>query len=91
MVTAGVPAGRIYRAPDMLADPHFAARQALTELDHPKWGRLVMQSPHPKLSRTPGSVRRMAPQTIGQDNAEVFRALGLGEAEIVALAKAGIV
>ncbi|QUD89331.1 CaiB/BaiF CoA transferase family protein [Phenylobacterium montanum] len=91
MVEAGVPAGRIYRAPDMLADPHFAARKALTELTHPRWGRFVMQSPHPKLSQTPGSVRRVAPQAIGQDNAEVYQALGLPESEIEALAKTGVI
>jgi Predicted acyl-CoA transferases/carnitine dehydratase len=33
----GVPAGRIYRARDMLSDPHFAAREAIVRLVHPDW------------------------------------------------------
>jgi formyl-CoA transferase len=91
MIEAGVPAGRIYRAPEMLADPHFQAREALIEVDHPRWGRLPMQNAFPKLSRTPGSVRRIASQAVGQDNAEVFAGLGVGAAELAALEKAGIV
>ena len=91
MVEAGVPAGRIYRAPEMLADPHFKARESLVEVDHPRWGRLPMQNAFPKLSRTPGSVRRTAPQSVGQDNAEVFAGLGLGTAELAALAEAGVI
>ena len=91
MADAGVPAGRIYRAPDMLADPHFAAREALIELDHPRWGKLPMQNAFPKLSLTPGSVRRPAAQSIGQDNAEVFGEIGIGAEELAALGKAGVV
>jgi formyl-CoA transferase len=91
MIGAGVPAGRIYRAPEMLADPHFKARQSLIEVDHPRWGRMPMQNAFPKLSRTPGSVRSLAPQAIGQDNAAVFAEVGVGTDELAALAEAGIV
>src|SRR3546814_6520846 len=33
MIEAGVPAGRVYDAEDMLADPHFAAREALVTVE----------------------------------------------------------
>jgi formyl-CoA transferase len=85
MVGAGVPAGRIFRAPEMLADPHFAAREALVEVEHPRWGRLAMQNAFPKLSETPPSVRTLAPEVVGQHNAEVYGALGLSIEEIEAL------
>jgi formyl-CoA transferase len=91
MIEAGVPAGRVYRAPEMMADPHFKARESLIEVDHPRWGRMPMQNAFPKLSRTPGSVRRMAPQTIGQDNAAVFAEIGLQPDELAALATARII
>jgi crotonobetainyl-CoA:carnitine CoA-transferase CaiB-like acyl-CoA transferase len=91
MIEAAVPAGKIYRAPEMLADPHFKARESLIEVDHPRWGRLPMQNAFPKLSRTPGSVRRTAPQTVGQDNAEVFAELGVDATELAALAEAGVI
>ena len=35
----GVPAGRIFRARDMFADPHFAAREAIVRVPHPDFGR----------------------------------------------------
>ena len=67
----GVPAGLIYRAPEMLDDPHFAARQAIVAVPHPDFGELRMQNVAPKLSETPGSVRAPSP-ALGQHNDEVF-------------------
>jgi formyl-CoA transferase len=92
MIEAGVPAGKIYRAPEMLDDPHFKAREAIVEIEHPRWGRLPMQNVVPKLSRTPGAVRRAASQSIGQDNAEVYaERLGLGAEELADLARRGVI
>jgi formyl-CoA transferase len=91
MIEAAVPAGKIYRAPEMLSDPHFKARESLIELDHPRWGPLPMQNAFPKLSRTPGSVRRPASQTIGADNAEVLARIGVDAAELQRLKDTGIV
>jgi formyl-CoA transferase len=70
----GVPAGLIYRAPEMLADPHFAARQAIVAVPHPDFGELKMQNVAPKLSETPGSIRSPSP-SLGQHNEEVYRGL----------------
>ena len=70
----GVPAGLIYRAPDMLQDPHFAARDAIVTVRHPHYGDLKMQNVAPKLSESPGSIRSVAP-ALGQHNAEVYSGL----------------
>ena len=67
----GVPAGQIYRAPEMLDDPHFKAREAIITVDHPQFGRLRMQNVAPKLSETPGTVRASSPG-LGQHNEEVY-------------------
>jgi formyl-CoA transferase len=67
----GVPAGLIYRAPDMLADPQFAARQSIVTVKHPHYGDLKMQNVAPKLSETPGAIRSVAPG-LGQHNDEVY-------------------
>ncbi|WP_285017559.1 CaiB/BaiF CoA-transferase family protein [Novosphingobium sp. fls2-241-R2A-195] len=89
MIEFSIPAGKIYRAPEMLSDPHFAAREALIDVEHPQWGSFKMQNAFPKLSATPSSVRRRAPLEIGQDNAEIYGdLLGMSEDEIAAL-KAG--
>ncbi len=92
MIEHSVPAGRIYTGREMLADPHFAAREALVAIEHPEIGPIRMQAPMPKLSETPSSVRRPAPPTPGQDNAEVYgERLGIGAAELAALAAAGVI
>ena len=92
MVAAGVPAGCLYRPQDMLDDPHFKAREAIIGVPHPRWGEVKMQNVFPKLSATPGSVRRRAPETIGQDNADVYgEMLGLDEAALAELQARGII
>lgn len=73
MIEAGVPAGRVYDAEDMMADPHFAARDALVKVDDAEFGEVTMQGVFPKLSDTPGSIRRPAPLAVGQDTADVLR------------------
>lgn len=59
----GVPAGRIYTAKDMFADPHFAAREAIVRVPHPDFGEVAMQNVAPKLSSTPGRVRTAGPRS----------------------------
>jgi formyl-CoA transferase len=69
-----VPAGQIYRAPDMLADPHFKARNAIVSVPHPDFGELRMQNVAPRLSESPASIRTPSP-AVGEHNEDVF--LGL--------------
>ena len=73
MIAAGVPAGRVFDAEDMLADPHFAARDALVTVPDAEWGEIRMQGVFPKLSATPGSIRRPAPLGVGQDTDDVLK------------------
>jgi formyl-CoA transferase len=87
----GIPAGRIYRAPDMLADPHFAARQAILRVLDPDLGELAMQNVAPRLSDTPGEVRHVAP-ALGEHTAEVLSgALGATAEQIAGWEAAGVV
>ena len=92
MIAHGVPAGRVYTPADMLSDPHFAARGAIADVPHPRWTNLKMQTPFPKLSKTPASIRSIAPQIVGQDNAAVYgRVLGIDDAALARLAADGVV
>ncbi len=78
MSESGVPAGLIYRAPEMLEDPHFKARDAIVTVPHPDFGTLRMQNVAPKLSETPGSIRTPSP-ALGEHNEEVYlKLLGMG-------------
>lgn len=91
MVKAAVPAGKIYRAPEMLADPHFAAREAIIDVEHPKWKSLKMQNVFPKLSRTPGKIRWAGPE-YGAHSDEVYRdLLGMSEEEIADKKARGVI
>jgi formyl-CoA transferase len=72
MIEASVPAGRIYDAEEMMADPHFAAREALVTVPDAEFGTVTMQGVFPKLSATPGSIRRPAPVAVGQDTEAVL-------------------
>ncbi|MEO0329967.1 MAG: CoA transferase [Pseudomonadota bacterium] len=74
MVEHGVPCGKVYRAPEMLDDPHFEAREAIVDVDHPKWDTLKMQNVFPKLSATPGRVRWIGPE-LGEHTQEVYQSL----------------
>jgi len=87
----GVPAGLIYRAPEMLDDPHFKARDAIVTVPHPDFGELRMQNVAPKLSETPGTIRSPSP-AMGQHNDEVYLGLlGLGEQRYAELKAARVV
>jgi crotonobetainyl-CoA:carnitine CoA-transferase CaiB-like acyl-CoA transferase len=91
METHGVPAGKIYKAPDMLADPHFAAREALVKVAHPDFANLVMQNVFPKLSATPGKVNWPG-QPMGAHNHEIYNELlGLSDDDIRGLAQEGVI
>lgn len=80
-----IPAGRIYRAPEMLADPHFAARETIVRLAHPEFGEIAMHNTFPRLSETPGKVAAPGP-ALGAHNQEILDGLlGLAAAELDAL------
>lgn len=87
----GIPSGKIYRAPEMLADPHFQARDAIVTTSHPRFGELRMQNVAPKLSATPGGVRAPAPD-LGQHNEEIYKGLmGFSDQKMAELKAAGII
>ena len=72
-----VPNGQMYRAPEMLADDHFAAREAIVWVDTADFGAVPMQNVVPKMSNTPGSINWSGP-ALGEHNDEVFgQILGL--------------
>ena len=87
----GVPAGQIYRAPEMLEDPQFAAREAIVQVLHPQFGKLRMQNVVPKLSATPGGVRTPSP-SLGEHNEAVYLGLlGIDRGRYAALRAARVI
>ena len=92
MIKHSIPAGRVYRAPDMLEDPHFKAREAIVEVETTRYGKLKMQNAFPKFSKTPSSIRSPAPAVPGQDNAEIYGEIfGWNAAEMAVKVEQGII
>ena len=87
---ASVPAGRIYTVADIATDPHYQAREMILKTVMADGSALALPGIVPKLSRTPGSHRRNAPE-IGQDTDAVLQDIGLTPAQIQALKDKGIV
>ncbi len=78
MIEAGVPAGPIYDAPAIAADPHYHARGMLEahEVTIEPGERKAVRFPGivPKLSQTPGATQWLGPQ-LGAHNDEIYRGL----------------
>ena len=87
---AGIPCGRVFRAPDMLENEQYQAREAIVELPHPAFGKVKMQNAFPKLSETPGAVRWPGPD-LGQHTDEVLAEVGLSADEVAGLRAKGVV
>ena len=86
----GVPAGKIFRAPEMLADPHFLAREAIVEVTDAHLGPIRMQNVFPKLSETPGRVRWTGPD-LGEHTEDILSSLGIDTERLAELRREGVV
>ncbi|WP_438279488.1 CaiB/BaiF CoA transferase family protein [Pseudomonas alabamensis] len=87
---AEVPSGRIYSAADIVADPHYQARDMLLDATLPGGTPVKMPGIVPKLSDTPGQVNWQGP-ALGQHTDEVLHGLGFDEADIQRFRQAGVV
>jgi len=80
----------IHDIADVFADPHLAAREALVTVQDRELGAVRMQNVVPRFSDTPGRVRAAGP-TLGEHNEEVYRGLGLEEADLARLRAGGVI
>jgi len=87
---AEVTAAPVYDIDQFLADPHVTGRGIVVDLPDPDIGRITMHNVIPRLSETPGRLRRPAP-SLGQDTAEILEGLGLDRAEIEELARENVI
>ena len=87
--TVAVPAGRIYTVADIAQDPHYKARGNIETIQMHDGTKVEVPGVIPKLSRTPGSIRTLAPD-IGQNTDEILRGIGLSDAQIASLKERGV-
>ena len=87
---AEVTAAPVYDIDQFLADPHVVAREIVVDVPDAQTGHLAMHNIIPRLSDTPGRLRRPAPE-IGEHTAEILGQFGLDRAVLEALAADGII
>ena len=78
--------GPVYDVVDALEDEHYRARETIVEMDD----GVVLHNVVPRLSGTPGAIRRAAPG-LGEHNAEIFSELGVSEADLAQFTKDGVI
>lgn len=76
LTAAQVPAGRIYTARDIAEDPHYRARGMIQSVTTAEGLTLEVPGIVPRLSETPGAIRRRAP-TLGEDTEAVLQSISV--------------
>ncbi|HLG46087.1 MAG TPA: CoA transferase [Reyranella sp.] len=86
-----VPFSPVYNVRDIVADPHFAAREMLPWIDHPGLDKEVqIAGVAVKMTETPGKVRHRAP-LLGEHTDEYLTSIGCSASDIDRLRTAKIV
>jgi crotonobetainyl-CoA:carnitine CoA-transferase CaiB-like acyl-CoA transferase len=87
---AEVTAAPVYDIDQFLADPHVREREIVVELPDEETGQIAMHNIIPRLSETPGRLRRPAPR-LGEHTAEILGQFGIDRETLDQLARDGVV
>jgi crotonobetainyl-CoA:carnitine CoA-transferase CaiB-like acyl-CoA transferase len=87
---AEVTAAPLYAIDEFLADPHVREREVVVDVPDEEIGSVTMHNVIPRLSATPGALRRPAPR-LGEHSAEVLGRLGIDPAALAELRRERIV
>ena len=87
----GIPAGHVRAGLELVTDPQLVAREFWPMLEREHVGEQPHPAPPYRTAPTPFGIERPAP-TLGQHNHEVLTSLlGLGDADVAALERDGII
>jgi crotonobetainyl-CoA:carnitine CoA-transferase CaiB-like acyl-CoA transferase len=86
----GIPFSKAYTIEDIEQDPHFIARGAIVRLEDPDFGSLPAPCVVPRVVGREMKLPRTGP-AVGEHNAEVYGALGIGAEELERLRAQGVV
>ena len=91
LIPSGGVVGPVYDAPQIMADPHYLAREDIIDIDDPELGKTKMLGVVPKFSETPGSVQHAGP-TVGEHNQHIYSSwLGLPAGKLSQLSEEGTI
>ena len=85
-----IPAGPIWSLKELAESEHAKARNMFTQIDHPRFGPIKLNSSPIKLSETPAEIRAGSPG-LGQHNGEILGGLGYTEEEIARFREMGVI
>jgi formyl-CoA transferase/CoA:oxalate CoA-transferase len=89
LLAKGIPMGAINDIAQVVEHPQVKARGSLTEVEHPRLGKVRLVGPAARLSETPPAVRTASP-LLGQHTDEVMQeVLGLSAERVAQLRAAG--
>jgi crotonobetainyl-CoA:carnitine CoA-transferase CaiB-like acyl-CoA transferase len=84
-----VPAAKVQRIDEVIADPQIQARGMVIEQDHPVLGRIRLPNLPFRFSGCDTSIAQVAPD-LGEHNAAIARSLGFADDEIAAMQGDGV-
>ncbi|MEN9774898.1 MAG: hypothetical protein RL322_1968 [Pseudomonadota bacterium] len=87
---AGVPCGRVQSIDDIVKDPHFIARQAITRIEDPDLGSLPAPCVVPRIVGQAAPRLRSGPAT-GEHNTELLGEIGIEGATLERLRAEGVI
>ena len=91
LIPSGGVVGPVYDVPQIMADPHYLAREDIIDIDDPELGKTKMLGVVPKFSETPGSVQHAGP-TVGEHNQHIYNSwLGLPADKLSQLSEEGTI
>jgi formyl-CoA transferase len=77
---AEAPLAPVLEADQIVTDPHYVQRGSIMQIEDPDLGEITMQTPVPRLSATPGRVRRTGATEVNADAEEIYaEVLGMSE------------
>ena len=85
-----VTVGPVYDVSEISDDPHIRERGVFVELPDEDMGSVPMHDVLPRLSKSPGAIRRRAP-ALGEHNLEILKTVGIDDAALACLRNEGVV
>ena len=84
-----VPAAKVQRIDEVLADPQIQARGMVVEQQHPRFGTLRLPNLPFRFSDCDTTIRQVAPD-LGQHNGQVAESLGFSAQQIASMQADGV-